>query len=61
MNKDQVKGRVTEAKGKAKEITGRVFSEELENEGKIENAKGKVQAAWGDLKADSKAALTPKK
>jgi uncharacterized protein YjbJ (UPF0337 family) len=50
MNKDQVEGRVKEATGKTKEIAGKAFSKELENEGKIENARGKVQAAYGDMK-----------
>ena len=60
MNKDQVKGRVTEAKGKAKEVTGKVFSQDLENQGKLQNARGKVQAAYGDLKEDVKKAVKGK-
>jgi uncharacterized protein YjbJ (UPF0337 family) len=58
MNKDQVKGRIEEAKGKGKEIAGNlVGNESLEQEGKIQNAKGKVQAGYGDLKEDIKDAI----
>jgi len=60
MNKDQVKGRVAEAKGKVKEITGKAFSQKLENKGKVQNALGKVQAKYGDLKEDAKKASKPK-
>jgi uncharacterized protein YjbJ (UPF0337 family) len=55
MNKDQIKGRITEAKGKVKEVTGKVVGNfELEQKGKIENAAGKVQGKYGDLKSDIK-------
>lgn len=55
MNKDQVKGRIKEAKGKAKEIAGKVVgNKDLEQEGKIENADGKVQAGYGDLRKTSR-------
>jgi uncharacterized protein YjbJ (UPF0337 family) len=58
MNKDQVKGRIEEAKGKVKEVAGNlVGNESLEQEGKIQNAKGKVQAGYGDLKEDIKDAI----
>jgi uncharacterized protein YjbJ (UPF0337 family) len=58
MNKDQVKGRFEEAKGKVKEIAGNlVGNEDLEQEGQIQNAKGKVQAGYGDLKEDIKDAI----
>ncbi|MDZ4729882.1 MAG: CsbD family protein [Xanthomonadales bacterium] len=61
MNKDQVKGRATEAKGKIKEVTGKALSkEEMENKGKLQNARGKVQAAYGDLKEDAKKAIKRK-
>jgi uncharacterized protein YjbJ (UPF0337 family) len=60
MNKDQVKGRVAEAKGKAKEVTGKVFSKDLENKGKLQDALGKVQATYGDLKEDVKKAVKSK-
>ena len=57
MNKDQVKGRVHEAKGKVKEVAGKVVGDkELEIKGKAENALGKVQGKYGDLKSDIKKA-----
>ncbi|NMG29679.1 CsbD family protein [Aromatoleum evansii] len=58
MNKDQVKGRIEEAKGKMKEVAGRVSGDKkLEREGKIQNISGKVQAGIGDLKEDIKDAI----
>ena len=55
MNKDQIKGRVKEATGKAKEVTGKVVDDkDLEEEGMVEKTVGKVQARYGDLKADLK-------
>jgi uncharacterized protein YjbJ (UPF0337 family) len=58
MNKNQVKGRFEEAKGKVKEVVGKVVgNEELENKGKVEKVGGKVQAAVGDLKEDVKDAI----
>ena len=55
INKDQVKGRVTEAKGKVKEIAGKlVGNEKLEAKGKIQGVAGKAQAAFGDIKKDLK-------
>jgi uncharacterized protein YjbJ (UPF0337 family) len=55
MNKDQVKGRTEQAKGKVKEVAGKaVGNKELERKGKIENTKGKVQAEYGDVKEDIK-------
>jgi uncharacterized protein YjbJ (UPF0337 family) len=55
MNKDQIKGRVEETKGDVKEAVGKVVgNKELELEGKLENASGKVQAQYGDLKEDIK-------
>jgi uncharacterized protein YjbJ (UPF0337 family) len=58
MNKDQVEGRFEEAKGKVKEIAGKIVgNKDLEQEGKIQNTEGKVQAGYGDLKEDIKDAL----
>ena len=55
MNKDQIKGRVKEATGKAKEVTGRIVDDkDLEEEGMVEKTIGKVQAGYGDLKDDLK-------
>ena len=58
MNKDQVKGRIEEAKGKMKEVAGKVTGDKkLEQKGKIQNISGKVQAGIGDLKEDIKDAI----
>jgi len=58
MNKDQVKGRMKEAGGKVKEITGKVVgNESLEAEGKVDQVVGEVQADYGDLKEDVKDAI----
>jgi uncharacterized protein YjbJ (UPF0337 family) len=58
MNKDQVKGRLEEAKGKAKEVTGKAIgNKSLEQKGKVQNVGGKVQAGYGDLKEDIKKSI----
>ena len=55
MNKDQVKGRVNETKGKIKEVAGKlVGNEKLEAKGKVQNIVGKAQAKFGDVKKDVK-------
>jgi uncharacterized protein YjbJ (UPF0337 family) len=55
MNKDQVKGRVNEAKGKIKEVAGKlVGNETLEAKGKIQKIVGEAQARFGDVKQDVK-------
>ncbi|MFI5368501.1 MAG: CsbD family protein [Spirochaetia bacterium] len=51
MNDDQIKGRIEEAKGKVKKAAGKaVGNRELEREGKLQNAHGKAQAKFGDLR-----------
>jgi uncharacterized protein YjbJ (UPF0337 family) len=51
MNKDQVKGRVQEAKGKVKEVAGKaVGNRRVEAEGDAEQLAGKVQKTYGDAK-----------
>ena len=61
MNKDQTSGRIAEAQGKVKEVAGRIVgNEKLELKGKIQNTAGKVQAAFGDVKADLKKAAHDK-
>ena len=53
MNKDQVEGRATEAKGAVKEAAGKlVGNERLTAEGQAEQAAGKVQSTVGDVKND---------
>lgn len=55
MNKDQVKGRMTEAKGKAKELAGKLTGKtSTEIKGKAEQVAGKTQAGYGDAKEDMK-------
>ncbi|RYF82493.1 MAG: CsbD family protein [Comamonadaceae bacterium] len=55
MNKDQVEGRVDEAKGKVKEVAGKVVgNRQLEAEGKADQLGGKVQKNYGDAKEDLK-------
>jgi uncharacterized protein YjbJ (UPF0337 family) len=52
-NKDQVKGRIKEAKGNVKEVTGRILGDKtMENKGKLQHAVGNAQATYGDTKAD---------
>jgi uncharacterized protein YjbJ (UPF0337 family) len=55
MNKDQVKGRLNEAKGKVKEETGKALGNpRMQGEGHAEKATGKAQGAWGDAKEKAK-------
>ena len=55
VNKVQVKGPIYEAEGKAKEVAGQVIGNKgLEQEGTIQNSRGKIHAAYGDLKKDIK-------
>lgn len=55
VNKDQVKGRVKEAKGKFKELAGKLLgNESLEAKGKVQKTLGKAQAKFGDVKQDVK-------
>jgi uncharacterized protein YjbJ (UPF0337 family) len=55
MNKDQVKGRANEVKGKVKQAVGSLSGDkELAKTGKDQNARGKVQSGYGDLKEDVK-------
>jgi uncharacterized protein YjbJ (UPF0337 family) len=54
-NKDQVDGRVKEAKGKLKEVTGNlVGNESMEAKGKLQKLTGQAQAKFGDVKQDLK-------
>ena len=51
INKDQIKGRVSEAEGKLKEVVGRVVgNDKLEVKGKVQEIAGKAQAQVGDAK-----------
>jgi uncharacterized protein YjbJ (UPF0337 family) len=58
MNKDQVKGRLEEVKGKAKAVTGKVTGNaELEDDGRIDEAAGRTRADYGDAKNAVKGAV----
>ena len=55
MNKQQVKGRYEEAKGKMKEVVGHITgNDDLEAEGQLHKDAGKVQAGVGDVEAEIK-------
>ncbi len=55
INKDQIKGRVEEAKGTVKEAAGKLVGDEtLEAKGNIQKNLGKVEAKFGDVKQDVK-------
>lgn len=61
MNKEQAKGHINVAKGKAKEAAGKIFgNKELENKGKIQGAYGEIQGAVGDVQEDIKKASDKK-
>ncbi len=52
MNKNQVKGRVRMAKGKAEEVAGKLLHKPtLTARGKLQEAAGAVQAAYGDARS----------
>ena len=58
MNKDQVKGRLEEAKGSVKETTGKVVgNKDLQAEGTLDKATGKAKATYGDAKEKVKSAV----
>ena len=55
MNKDQVKGRLDEAKGSIKETVGKaVGSTKMQGEGAVDKAAGKTEATYGDAKDEVK-------
>ena len=55
MNKDQVKGRIREAKGTIKEAVGKlVGNETLHAKGTVQKIFGEAQAKFGDIKQDVK-------
>ena len=58
MNKDRIEVSATQAKGKIKEVAGKVTGDaKLETEGKADQVKGKVQNAVGGMKDTIKEAL----
>jgi len=51
MNKDRIEGSAEQAKGKVKEIAGKVTGDaKLESEGKAQKISGKVQNTIGGMK-----------
>jgi uncharacterized protein YjbJ (UPF0337 family) len=55
VNKDQVKGRVREAEGKAKEVAGKMAGNgKLALKGSVQRALGAAQAKFGDIKQNMK-------
>ena len=51
VDKDRIRGSAEQAKGKVKEVVGKVTGDrKLEDEGKADQFKGKVQNAVGGLK-----------
>jgi uncharacterized protein YjbJ (UPF0337 family) len=51
MDKDRIEGSAEQAKGKAKEVAGKVTGDsKLETEGKGDQVKGKIQNTVGGLK-----------
>ena len=58
MNKDRVQGSFEQAKGKAKEVAGKVTGDaKLETEGKAQQIAGKVQNTVGGIKDTVKEAI----
>jgi uncharacterized protein YjbJ (UPF0337 family) len=58
MDKDRVEGSLHQAKGKVKEVAGKVTGDaKLEGEGKAEKTAGKVQNAVGGIKDSVKDAV----
>ncbi len=55
MNKDQVDGRLEQAKGKLKEVAGEVVgNDRLKAEGEVDQVAGKTEATVGDAKESVK-------
>ena len=49
-NKDQVRGRIKEAKGRMNEVAGKLLgNEKLQAKGKSQRTLGKAQARFGDV------------
>jgi len=58
MNKDRIQGSAEQAKGKVKEIAGKVTGDtKLESEGKAQKIAGKVQNTIGGIKDSVKEAV----
>jgi uncharacterized protein YjbJ (UPF0337 family) len=61
MNRDQSKGRIKEAKGKAQEAIGIVKGDRnMEIKGKLRRDLGKAQKVYGNLQASLRNVTTPR-
>jgi len=53
MNTHQLRGRISQASGKVKEITGKLFrNKAIGAKGRAQQTGGRIQAGYGDLKDD---------
>ena len=51
MNKDEIKGKANDVKGRIERQAGEwTDDKKLQGEGAMDQAKGKVQSAWGKVK-----------
>jgi uncharacterized protein YjbJ (UPF0337 family) len=58
MNKDRIEGSAQQAKGKVKEVAGKVIGDsKLETEGKADQVSGKIKNTVGGMKDAVKEAL----
>ncbi len=58
MNKDRIEGSAEQAKGKVKEVAGKITGDsKLETEGKADQIAGKVQNTIGGIKDSVKEAV----
>jgi uncharacterized protein YjbJ (UPF0337 family) len=58
MDKDRIQGSFEQAKGKTKEVAGKVTGDsKLETEGRAQKSAGKIQNAVGGLKDSIKEAI----
>ena len=55
MNKDNIKGKMNDVKGRIKRQAGEWTGDaQLQDDGAMDQAKGKVQNAWGEVKEGAK-------
>jgi uncharacterized protein YjbJ (UPF0337 family) len=58
MDKDRIEGSIEQAKGKTKEVAGKITGDsKLEGEGKAQKTAGKIQNAVGGIKDKVKESL----
>lgn len=55
MNKDQIDGRIKRSGGQVKQVAGKALNNpRLEVDGQVQEATGRAQEAYGDIKNDIK-------